>query len=762
MNLNLGRALNQSVNQSVNSSANEEDPKYYYMFRIFNSESGEWKSFPSYEVKADKLIDDKKVERNINSLMLNNDKTMNAFIKKSQELQKESEYDSNEELDEELVEESDEELEEELKEESEDFLKMLTSLGITENQSKWHPVFTIFSKQSKPAESKMDELTEFVIGENLYKIEEEVLFDYAMRKGPTSIMVLVNEIQLAVPKGLSNNLSNTGYNNNTVVDNATPEANPPLKDNTSVGQNTNINNLEVGSNTSSNTTSSIIPDNLKNDQELKSAEFVNSLLKLASNTSSNTPSSIIHDNNFKDGTDQLNPDVTNDQKLNSTEFVNSLLKLASNSTSQASADNSQVNSDQPVANSKPLNEQQLNSAEFVNSILKLVSNTNVEKQPSDNSDNSQINNSLIEALKPAFKSETQPTIEESKQQLNSAEFVNSIFKLASTADSNLSNETNEGANPAEPHEPEKMISNNLNNTKFAKISEDVLKKQKQEYGKSGINYYIKENVRFEDEDGNLIKTEEYYVKQKERIKSVTKKSENKYEVILYNNKKINYQNTNETFNQFKEEEENGTNLYFKQIPEIDSNSDNKTLVLKDLNITLQAGDCITFDEVIDKKITNKTGRFVSKGVIEYNTGNKKINCIYYENWENDEWSSEKQGIIYLNYKTKTYSANWRTIKKCSQAEKDKKDKKDKETKEAKKALNEPIVPIDADDNSKINNSLTKPFNNTSETQLNDKLTKVLNDALESTKQGGKRDPDRERVYKLPIHKRRTDNYYNYE
>ena len=725
MNLNLGRALNQSVNQSVNSSANEEDPKYYYMFRIFNSESGEWKSFPSYEVKADKLIDDKKVERNINSLMLNNDKTMNAFIKKSQELQKESEYDSNEELDEELVEESDEELEEELKEESEDFLKMLTSLGITENQSKWHPVFTIFSKQSKPAESKMDELTEFVIGENLYKIEEEVLFDYAMRKGPTSIMVLVNEIQLAVPKGLSNNLSNTGYNNNTVVDNATPEANPPLKDNTSVGQNTNINNLEVGSNTSSNTTSSIIPDNLKNDQELKSAEFVNSLLTLASKTSSNTPSSIIHDNNFKDGTDQLNPAVTNDQELNSTEFVNSIFKLASNT------------------NVKDKFKEE-------------------EEEEKENDDNSQINNSLTEALKTAFKSETQPTIEESKQQLNSAEFVNSIFKLASTADSNLSNETNEGANPAEPHEPEKMISNYLTNIKFAKISDDVLKKQKQEYGKSGINYYIKENVRFEDEDGNLIKTEEYYVKQKERIKSVTKKSENKYEVILDNKKKINYQNTNETFNQFKEEEENGTNLYFKQIPEIDSNSDNKTLVLKDLNITLQAGDCITFDEVIDKKITNKTGRFVSKGVIEYNTGNKKINCIYYENWENDEWSSEKQGIIYLNYNTKTYSANWRTIKKCSQAEKDKKDKKDKETKEAKKALNEPIVPIDADDNSKINNSLTKPFNNTSETQLNDKLTKVLNDALESTKQGGKRDPDRERVYKLPIHKRRTDNYYNYE
>ena len=43
-----------------------------------------------------------------------------------------------------------------------------------------------------------------------------------------------------------------------------------------------------------------------------------------------------------------------------------------------------------------------------------------------------------------------------------------------------------------------------------------------------------------------------------------------------------------------------------------------------------------------------------------------------------------------------------------------------------------------------------------------RITKILNDALKSTKQGGKRDPDRERVYKLPIHKRRTDNYYNYE
>ena len=755
MNLNLGRALNQSVNQSVNSSANEQDPKYYYMFRIFNSESGEWKSFPSYEVKDGKLIDDKKVERNINSLMLNNDKTMNAFIKKSQELQKESEDDLNEELEEELEEELDEELdeelEEELKEESEDFLKMLTSLGITENQSKWHPVFTIFSKQLKSAESKMDELTDFVIGENLYKIEEEVLFADAI--GASSIMVLVNEIQLAVPKGLSNTSANPGYNDNKLETNY-------------------INESEDGSKTSLKTTSYMTTDNevkKQNDQELKSAEFVNSLLKLASNTSSNTPSSIIHDNNFKDGTDQLNPDVTNDQKLNSTEFVNSLLKLASNSTSQASADNSQVNSDQPVANSKPLNEQQLNSAEFVNSILKLASNTTVKdefkEEEEENDDNSQINNSLTEALKTAFKSETQPTIEESKQQLNSAEFVNSIFKLASTADSNLSNETNEGANPAEPHEPEEMISNHLNDTKFVIISNDVLKKQKQkqEYGESGINYYIKENVRFENKKGDLIKTEEYYVKQKERIKSVTKKSENKYEVILDNNKKINYQNTNETFNQFKEEEENGTNLYFKQIPEIDSNSDNKTLVLKDLNITLQAGDCITFDEVIDKKITNKTGRFVSKGVIEYNTGNKKINCIYYENWENDEWSSEKQGIIYLNYKTETYSANWRTIKKCSQAEKDKKDKKDKETKEAKKALNEPIVPIDDDSkDSKINNSLTKPLNNTSETQLNDKLTKVLNDALESKNIGGKRDPDRERVYKLPIHKRKTDNYYNYE
>ena len=76
--------LEQALNKRVTSSINEQNPKYYYMFRIFNSESGEWKSFPSYEVKEGNLIDDKNVEQNINALMLNNDKTMNAFIKKSQ------------------------------------------------------------------------------------------------------------------------------------------------------------------------------------------------------------------------------------------------------------------------------------------------------------------------------------------------------------------------------------------------------------------------------------------------------------------------------------------------------------------------------------------------------------------------------------------------------------------------------------------------------------------------------------------------------
>ena len=46
--------------------------------------------------------------------------------------------------------------------------------------------------------------------------------------------------------------------------------------------------------------------------------------------------------------------------------------------------------------------------------------------------------------------------------------------------------------------------------------------------------------------------------------------------------------------------------------------------------------------------------------------------------------------------------------------------------------------------------------------LSDNVQKLINDALNSKKGGGKRNPDRERIYKLPIQKRRTDNYYNYE
>ena len=65
----------------------------------------------------------------------------------------------------------------------------------------------------------------------------------------------------------------------------------------------------------------------------------------------------------------------------------------------------------------------------------------------------------------------------------------------------------------------------------------------------------------------------------------------------------------------------------------------------------------------------------------------------------------------------------------------------------------------------IDTSLLKALDNALEskpdTSLIEGLPEKLNDALES-KKGGKRDPDRERVYKLPIHKRRTDNYYNYE
>jgi len=41
-------------------------------------------------------------------------------------------------------------------------------------------------------------------------------------------------------------------------------------------------------------------------------------------------------------------------------------------------------------------------------------------------------------------------------------------------------------------------------------------------------------------------------------------------------------------------------------------------------------------------------------------------------------------------------------------------------------------------------------------------TQALNIVSKGGSTGGKRNPDRERIYKLPIHKRRTDNYYNYE
>ena len=81
-----------------------------------------------------------------------------------------------------------------------------------------------------------------------------------------------------------------------------------------------------------------------------------------------------------------------------------------------------------------------------------------------------------------------------------------------------------------------------------------------------------------------------------------------------------------------------------------------------------------------------------------------------------------------------------------------------------KALNNSFKPesqsINADS---IDKNLMSALNNSFKPEVESTgITKVLNDDLKSTKQGGKRDPDRERVYKLPIHKRRTDNYYNYE
>jgi hypothetical protein len=119
------------------------------MFRIFNSESGDWKSFPSYEVKDGKLIVNATVQLNISDL--SSDKTMITVIKTPSE------------------------------KESDIFLKMLTDQDIKEDERKnWHPVFTIFSKQPKPeAELKIDE---FVIGADLYKIED-VTIDAAITKG---------------------------------------------------------------------------------------------------------------------------------------------------------------------------------------------------------------------------------------------------------------------------------------------------------------------------------------------------------------------------------------------------------------------------------------------------------------------------------------------------------------------------------------------------------------------------------------------------
>jgi hypothetical protein len=79
------------------------------------------------------------------------------------------------------------------------------------------------------------------------------------------------------------------------------------------------------------------------------------------------------------------------------------------------------------------------------------------------------------------------------------------------------------------------------------------------------------------------------------------------------------------------------------------------------------------------------------------------------------------------------------------------------------ALNNAFKPESQSNNAdSIETNLTTALNNTFKPEAESiGITKVLNDALES-KKGGKRDPDRERVYKLPIYKRKTDNYYNYE
>ena len=55
------------------------------------------------------------------------------------------------------------------------------------------------------------------------------------------------------------------------------------------------------------------------------------------------------------------------------------------------------------------------------------------------------------------------------------------------------------------------------------------------------------------------------------------------------------------------------------------------------------------------------------------------------------------------------------------------------------------------------------FNNTYfAKKTKSKIKHNVNNTESIGSSGGKRNPDRERIYKLPIHKRRTDNYYNYE
>jgi hypothetical protein len=55
------------------------------------------------------------------------------------------------------------------------------------------------------------------------------------------------------------------------------------------------------------------------------------------------------------------------------------------------------------------------------------------------------------------------------------------------------------------------------------------------------------------------------------------------------------------------------------------------------------------------------------------------------------------------------------------------------------------------------------FNNTYfAKKTKSKIKHNVNNTESTGSSGGKRNPDRERIYKLPIHKRRTDNYYNYE